>query len=181
VVAELHRHHAVALHHRLGGLDRIGKERLEVRVGARAIHEEADVQVAGGRGDRRCRAGFGEIDSQRAGLDRGAGVDLGRNLIEYRLPARQQRNVDAALSKSRGERGSEPVGGTCDERPRSVLGCECHWHSSCLADRSQAHLGVSTACDAPTGVGADDLVVVETDRVDAGFVVAALSPSTVIS
>src|SRR6202035_2512111 len=49
VVAQLHRHHAVALHHRLGGLDRVGKERLVIRVGTGAIDQEPDLEVARGR------------------------------------------------------------------------------------------------------------------------------------
>ena len=72
VVAQLHRDNAVALHHRLGRSDRVGQERLEVGVGARAVDQEPDVQVRGGVGDRRRGVRIREIDCQRAGLDAGA-------------------------------------------------------------------------------------------------------------
>jgi hypothetical protein len=87
MVAQLHRYHAVALHHRLGGFDRIGKERLEIRVCTRAVHKEADLQVAGGRGDCRRSIRLREIDGERSGLGGRSGFDVGGHLIEQGLPA----------------------------------------------------------------------------------------------
>ena len=48
VVTQLHRYQTVAVHHRLGGVDRVRQERREVRVGACAVHQKADRQVRGG-------------------------------------------------------------------------------------------------------------------------------------
>lgn len=108
MVAQLHGHHAVALHHRLGGLDRIGKERCELRVGAGAVDQHPDLQVAGGGCDRRRGAGLREIDSDSAGLRRRRVLDLGRDAVENALPPGEQHHVDTAFGQSFGERRPTP-------------------------------------------------------------------------
>ena len=110
VVAQLHRHQAVASYHRLGRADRLAQERREVGIGTRAVHQEADLQIGrrgadGGGGLRR-----GEIDCQRAGLPTRAFLDTGRNLVEHRLAAGQQHDVETPLGQRLGEGRAHPVG-----------------------------------------------------------------------
>ena len=80
--------------------DRIGKERLVIRVGARAIDKEPDLQVGGGVGDCRGRVRSREIYGESAGLGRRAGFDVCRNSIEHLLASCQQHDIDTALGES---------------------------------------------------------------------------------
>ena len=125
-MAQLHRHDAVALHHRFRGLDRVGQKRLEVRVGSGAVHHKADVEIGGGFRHLRRRVVLSEIDCQRAGLDASAIGDPGGHLVEHGLASRHQHNVDSALGNPLGERGAHTVGCAGHQRPRTVLGCERH-------------------------------------------------------
>ena len=120
VMAELHRHHAVALHHRLGGFDRIGQKRCEVGIGARAVHQEADLEVGGRVDHRGGRTGYGEIDCQGAGFDAVPLADARGDIVEYRLPACEQHHVESTLGQRVGEGRTHPVGGTRDHSPRAI-------------------------------------------------------------
>lgn len=96
-------------HHRFGRLDRVGEERLEVRVGAGTVDQKADLKVLGGVGDRCRRTWLREINGESSGFGTRAGFDAGGDVVENGLAPRQQHDVDAALGESFGERGADTV------------------------------------------------------------------------
>jgi hypothetical protein len=135
-VAQLDGHGAVPLDHRLGRRHRVGQERLEIGIGARAVHQEPDVQVRGGLGDHLGRIRVREIDCHRARSDTGPGLDTRSNLVEHRLATGQQHDVHAAIGKSFGEGRTHAVRGACDDCPRSVVLGEAHEPSPTVVTRT---------------------------------------------
>ncbi len=130
VVAHLHRHDAVALHHREGVVDRLGQERPVVRIGAGAVHDQPDLEILRRRRDRRHRVGLGEVDGDGARLDVRLGPDRSRDVVEDVLAAGEQHDVDPRPRDRSGEGRADALGGADDECPRAVAVGEAHGASS---------------------------------------------------
>ena len=120
VVAHLRGHGAVAVDHRERDVDRLVEERFEHRVGARVVHDHADVEIRGRVGDGCHRVVGREVDGDDARLHARVGADRGGDLFEHGLPAGEQHDVDAALGHRARERGADAVGRAGHDGPRSV-------------------------------------------------------------
>ena len=120
VMAQLHRHEAVASHHGLRRLHRGVEKVHEVGIGACAVHQETDVETLGALGDRVGGADLTEVDRQRAGLDRPSRTEIARHFLQYRWTARDQGDVQPTLGHGVGKGQADPLGGSGDQGPRPV-------------------------------------------------------------
>jgi hypothetical protein len=120
VVADLHGHDAIPVHHRQGDVDGVGEERLEVRVRAGAVHDHPDLESRGRVDDPRHGVVRREVDRHGPRLGPGVGADGGRHLVEDALAASEEHHVEPTLGHRPGVRRSDPFGGTGHERPRAV-------------------------------------------------------------
>lgn len=152
MVAQLHRHHAVAVHHGFGYLNRIGKERLEIRVGARAVDQQAEIEIGSRLGDRRRRPLLGQIDRQRACDHPAVLVDSRGHFVELALTPCQHYDVDSSLGNALGEGSPDTLGSPGDQSPRSVLLGERHGicgHTFCTVETRTGVNRRRAICQAP--------------------------------
>jgi len=157
VMADLHGHDAVPLHHRQGYLHRVGEERLVVRVRAGAVHDHPDLEPRSRLDDLRHGVGFGEIDRHDPSLDPRVGADCRGHLVERALAAGDQHHVEPALGHSPGVRRAHPVRRAGHERPRPVTaskGSVRHGHDLIVR---------SFGTGAPSGVSAGALPTLAID------------------
>ena len=160
------------------GADRAGQERSEVRIGARTVDQETDVDIAGGVDDaRRCARIRGSSASVR--VYTGALCDLGGDLVEHPPSSGQRDHVEAAVGQLIGEPGADAVGcaaaTTAHGRTCPRMPSRPHSPPTVVTrDRGEPPAGDPPALRCP-----HDLVVVEADRVHPLRLSAAMiSPST---
>ncbi len=170
VVAQLHRHHAVAVHHRLRGARSGWPE--TARSSGRLRRSRPESRPRGLRWRRPPARSASWLARSIANVRVSTPVRSAMPAATSSSTACRRASsttLTPALGKPLGECGADTVGCAGHQRPRTVLGCERH---DGPPDRCDPYLDELAAGHPPPVVATDQLVVVEAGGVDTGVAVA---------
>jgi len=116
--------HGVADRVEADDVERVGERRIEegpgaVR-GAGIVDDQADIDVVGDRADAIEHVRAGEVEREGADLDAAFGAEVARDLVERRLLAGDQHEVDADLGEPRRDTGADAFRSAGDDGPGAV-------------------------------------------------------------